>query len=67
MVQNGAMLGTQESSPPRRTSASADAAMLKELERLRKMTIEERVKAALSMGDRFSWLKAKDPSTPSNG
>ncbi len=69
-VANGAessMFGTRESSPPRRISASADAAMLKELERLRKMTIEERVKAALSMGDRFSWLKAKDPSTTPNG
>ena len=67
MVQTDFMVGTRESFPPRRNSASADAAMLRELERLRKMTIEERVKAALSMGHRFSWLKAKDQPTTTNG
>jgi hypothetical protein len=28
------------------------------MERVDRMTIEERVKAALSMGHRFSWIKA---------
>lgn len=67
MGQTDFMLGTRESFPPRRISASADAAMLRELERLRKMTLEERVKAALSMRHRFSWLKAKDQPTTPNG
>ena len=40
---------------PRR-SACADAAFLAELERVRRMSIEERVKAALSMRERFGWL-----------
>ena len=28
-----------------------------QIERVRRMTIEERIKAALSMGQRFSWLQ----------
>jgi len=40
---------------PRR-SASANASLAAEMERLRQMTIEERIKAALSMRDRFAWL-----------
>lgn len=42
--------------PRRRRSASADAALKAELERIGRMTIEERVKAALSMRERFAWL-----------
>lgn len=42
--------------PRRRRSASTDAALKAELERIGRMTIEERVKAALSMRERFAWL-----------
>lgn len=42
--------------PRSRRSASADAAFQAELERVRRMSIEERVKAALSMRERFGWL-----------
>ena len=42
--------------PPRRRSACADAALRAELERIGRMTIEERVKAALSIRERFAWL-----------
>ena len=42
--------------PRRRRSACADAALRAELERIGRMTIEERVKAALSMRERFAWL-----------
>ena len=41
---------------PRR-SASAEASLRAEIERVDRMTIEERVKAALSMGKRFSWVQ----------
>jgi hypothetical protein len=41
---------------PRR-SGCAEAALRSEIERVRRMTIEERIKAALSMGQRFSWLQ----------
>ena len=41
---------------PRR-SACADASLRAEIERVSRMTIEERVKAALSMWQRFSWVK----------
>jgi hypothetical protein len=49
--------------PPRtkphrpRRSACAEASLRAEMERVDRMTIEERVKAALSMGQRFSWIK----------
>lgn len=42
--------------PRRRRSACADAALRAELERIGRMTIEERVKAALSIRERFAWL-----------
>ena len=42
--------------PRRRRSASADAALRAEIERVSRMTIEERVKAALSMKEKFTWL-----------
>ena len=41
---------------PRRSSC-ADAALRAELGRVSRMTIEERVKAALTMRDRFDWLQ----------
>jgi hypothetical protein len=40
----------------RRRSACADAALRAEIERVRRMSIEDRVKAALSMPERFAWL-----------
>lgn len=47
---------TEPEFPRRRRSACADAALRAELERIGKMTIEERVIAALSIPERFSWL-----------
>jgi hypothetical protein len=41
---------------PPRLSASADAALQAELARVARMTIHQRVTAALSMRDRFSWI-----------
>lgn len=41
---------------PRR-SASAEASLRAEIERVSRMTIEERIRAALTMKDRFSWIK----------
>lgn len=49
--------------PPRtrphrpRRSDCAQASLRAEIERVDRMTIEERVKAALSMGQWFSWIK----------
>lgn len=42
----------------RRKSACSDAAQRAQLQQIKRMTIEERVKAALSMRERFAWLKA---------
>jgi len=42
--------------PRKRRSASADSALRAEIERVSRMTIEERIKAALSMRERFVWL-----------
>ena len=50
------MSGAKPEIPRRRRSASADAALRAELERIGRMTIEERVKAALSIRERFAWL-----------
>jgi hypothetical protein len=44
--------------PRRRRSASSDAAMRAQQERIEGMTIEERVKAALSMRERFDWVQS---------
>jgi hypothetical protein len=49
--------------PRRRRSASADAALRAEIERVSRMSIEERIKAALSMRERFAWLPPKNPDT----
>jgi hypothetical protein len=48
---------------PRR-SGCADATLRSEIERVRKLTIEERIKAALGMRQRFSWLKPIKPVHP---
>jgi hypothetical protein len=53
----GRMSESEMEVPRRRRSACADAAQRAELERIKRMTIEERVKAALSMRERFAWLK----------
>jgi hypothetical protein len=44
--------------PRRRRSACAEATFRAQQERIDRMTVEERVKAALSMRERFAWLKA---------
>jgi hypothetical protein len=46
---------------PRRRSASAEAALRAEMARIEAMTIEERVKAALSLPERFAWLAPAHP------
>jgi len=49
----------KQSEPPRhrpRRSGCAEASLRAETERYRRMTIEERIKVALSMRLRFSWL-----------
>ena len=51
------MTGKQSAFPRPRPSACADAAFKAELERVKRMTIEERVKASLSMRERFAWLE----------
>ncbi|MFZ9937651.1 MAG: hypothetical protein ACO3JG_11440 [Luteolibacter sp.] len=43
--------------PQVRRSACADAALRAEIERVAKMTVEERVKTALSLGRRFADMK----------
>jgi hypothetical protein len=47
------MIGTANLYPKRRRSASADAALRAEIQRVEKMTIEERIRAALSIDGRF--------------
>ncbi|MGA0844965.1 MAG: hypothetical protein ACO3RV_00360 [Luteolibacter sp.] len=43
--------------PKIRRSACADAALRAEIKRVAKMSVEERVKAALSLGRRFSAIQ----------
>jgi len=52
------MLERKSEIPRRRRSASADGALRAEIERVGRMMIEERVKAALSIRERFAWLTA---------
>lgn len=48
---------TQKPAFPRRArSTCADAALQAEIKRLERMSIEERVKEALTIRDRFEWL-----------
>lgn len=43
--------------PRPRRSASAKRSLAAEMERVRAMSVEERIKAALSMRERFNWLQ----------
>ncbi len=45
--------------PQPRQSACAEASSEYELSRLRRLSVEERIKIALSMEKRFSWMKVK--------
>ena len=56
----GEMSSTTDLYPKRRRSASADAALRAEIRRVEKMTIEERMRSALSMDVPFQSL----PITP---
>ena len=47
----------EASFPRRRPSASHAASLEAEIERVRRMTIEERIKAALGMSARFAELR----------
>jgi hypothetical protein len=40
-----------------RKSRSADAAKQAEMARLRQMTVEERIRESLTMGEKYQWLK----------
>ncbi len=47
--------------PKHRRSASADAALRAEIERVQRMTIAERIQAALAPAERFSDRQATPP------
>ena len=49
-------MAAEDSFPPKRRSASHAASLEAEIERVRRMTIDERVKAALGMARRFADL-----------
>jgi hypothetical protein len=54
---------TKRTLPSGRRSACADASLRGEIERVSRMTVEERITEALTMGSRFAALKptsAKD-------
>lgn len=51
------MAKQEKSINTRRRSVSAEAALRAQQERIEAMSVEERVKAALSMRERFSWLQ----------
>jgi len=54
---------TKRTLPSGRRSACADASLLGEIDRVSRMTVEERITEALTMGSRFAALKptsAKD-------
>lgn len=48
---------------PRR-SACAAKSRAEEIERLHRMSVKERISAALGMSDRYSWLKPAPPAKP---
>lgn len=50
---SGEMIESVNAYPKRRRSASADAALRAEIQRMDKLTMEERMRAALSMAERF--------------
>ena len=43
--------------PPARRSSSAAASRRAEMRRIERMTVEERIRAALTMSRRFAWLQ----------
>ncbi|MGJ8633372.1 MAG: hypothetical protein ACSHX7_05575 [Luteolibacter sp.] len=57
ILQDSLMFIVSEKFTRRRKSACADASLRVELERIEQMTVEERVKTALSMRSRFDWLQ----------
>jgi hypothetical protein len=59
------MPGSSPPIRPARRSASGNAALRAEIERVGRMTIEERVKAALTLRDRFDWIKPEAAKTVS--
>ena len=48
---------------PRRSACAAQARE-REQGRIRRLSVQERIAAALTMGARFSWLKPKPAKTP---
>ena len=52
-----AMTDASPGMPQARRSACADSALRAEIKRVAKMTVEERVRAALSLGRRFSAIR----------
>lgn len=48
--------GIEATLPPRRSSSASESRKA-EMERIERMTIEERIHAALTMSRRFSWLQ----------
>jgi hypothetical protein len=50
-------------SAKRRASRSAAASKLAEMRRIERMTVEQRIHAALTMSRRFAWLQPA-PRTP---
>lgn len=50
--------------PTARRSACAAQSRARELERLRRLSVEERIVAALTIADRYLWLKPKPGTTP---
>lgn len=54
------MNGEQENAfPKERRSASADAALRAEIKRVGKMTMEQRMSEALSLGKRFNGIRTQ--------
>jgi hypothetical protein len=51
------MTEVESDMPQARRSACADAALHAEMKRVGKMTVQERMKAALSLGRRFSGIQ----------
>ena len=48
---------------PRRSACAAQARE-RDLERIRRLSVQERIVAALTMGARFAWLKPKQGTPP---
>ena len=48
---------------PRRSACAAQARE-REQERIRRLSVQERISAALTMGARYSWLKPRPAKTP---